>query len=126
MELVSVQRWMDPKTPPPYPLSSIQEDFWEAQCDSEERAEFLEKKEIFEYQRILCNTYSIGTLLKTASLCESRRTSLLKVWIDCKELICRSLCPEKCIVDYYALMKREIEKDTKKCRKQNGKRKKKK
>ena len=126
MELISVQRWMDPKTPPPYPPSSIQEDCWEAEFGSEERAEFLEKKELVEYQRILCNTNSIGTLLKTASLCESKGTSLLKFWIDCKELICRSLSPAKCIADYYAFMKREIEKDTKKCRKQKGKRKKKK
>ncbi len=125
MELVPVQRWMDPKTPPPYSLSSAQEDYWQAYYDSEERAEFLEKKEMLEYQRILCNTNLIGTLLKTASLCESKGVSLLKFWIDCQEVICRSLSPVKCLADYNVWTKKQIEKDLKKCRKQKGKRKKK-
>ena len=134
MELVPVERWMDPKTPPPYPQSRQFSDIVRSFCNNfrrlAEEEDFFETH-ICEYQKLLCNMTSTRRLLKEAPLYKSKQTNMSNNF--CSYFFSKqpgsSLSPERCLEDYNACMRSEIKKDKTKCygkrkHKQTGKKKK--
>ena len=125
---------MDPKTPPPYPLSRQCCDILRSFLNNFGRLaaeeDFFETR-IYEYQILLCNMKSTRRLLKEAPLYKSNQTNMFNnFWshLFSKQPV-SSLSPEGCLEDYNACMRSEIKKDKKKCyekQKQKGKEKKRK
>lgn len=132
MEIVPVQRWMDPKTSPPYPASRQFYDIVRSFLNFgrlQEEADFFERH-ILQYQTLLCNSISTRRLLEEAPLYKSKWENIFNnFWFHFfSKQRGNPLSPERCLKDYNSSMKSEIKKNNRKLHekknKQRGKKKK--